>query len=479
MENNTLCHRQYIDAALLKPSKYVSTDIDNEFYEMLRENIRHNKVLKPVIATRGLVIRDGYARTKVCMELAIPVPIEYCEDASDADEEYLRLSHNLTKPMKHFERYRAYQAIRTRFKITKCTRTDLMDNVAEYKTMIDTLGGNGKYFSRLNYIEKTAPLVFGNDEKKIAAYKKKIDDGELKISGAEKYLKEKVKQIENKKAIPEKVEVITDWVKLFQKDSRLMTIAETGLVDAIVTSPHYGFGRIDYDNAAERVGQERDVDSFTEAMKPFFKASWNVLKPDGSLWVVIGDCVREGEYQNAPENFLLMMLAMGWIINDKIIWQKTDPQPTSPFNRTICSYEYIYHFTKNKEFVYNRDWLDEIPDETITTYNHAESAYQLKSLASKVKNSLITTHKSSTAGIRKKCEERGFYCTHNATYPIDIPLYCILASTRPGDTVLDICTGTSVTGEAAVQIGRKYIGYDTNNQYIEVSKVRLEKYLNN
>ena len=212
-------------------------------------------------------------------------------------------------------------------------------------------------------------------------------------------------------------------------------------------------------------------------MKPFFEASWNVLKPDGSLWVIIGDCVRDGQYQNAPEYFLLMMLDMGWLINDKIIWQKIDPNPTTAFDRTICSYEYIYHFTKNKEFVYNRNWLNEIPDETITTFNHTESQYPLRSLAGKVKNAIITTHKSSTAGIRKKCEERNFYCTHNATFPIDIPLYCILASTRPGDTVLDICTGTSVTGEAAVQTGRKFIGYDTNNQYINVSKVRLEKYI--
>ena len=77
MENNTLCHRQYIDAALLKPSKYVSTDIDNEFYEMLRENIRHNKVLKPVIATRGLVISGCYTikyadgKTRDCFQIGL------------------------------------------------------------------------------------------------------------------------------------------------------------------------------------------------------------------------------------------------------------------------------------------------------------------------------------------------------------------------------------------------------------------------
>ncbi len=479
MENNTLCNRQYIDAALVKPSKFLNTEIDEEYYKILRDNVRqHNKVLEPVYVTSGLVAVSGMHRIHLCKELNIPLPIETIGEVSPEQEELLVLSHDLKRPLKHSERFRLYEALRKRHNITPGKRTDLVEKGKEYRAVVDKLVGNDKYISRYKFIKENVVAAFNNDEAKAAKYLKDIDADTVSVSGAEKFIRDRVKKIVNKNVIPETVEVITDWVKLNNKDSRHMTVDETGLVDAIVTSPHYGFARINYDNEKEKVGHEKNACSYTDAMKPFFEASWNVLKPNGSLWVIIGDCVRDGQYQNAPENFLLMMLAMGWLINDKIIWQKVDPNPTTAFDRTICSYEYIYHFTKNKEFVYNRSWLNEIPDETITTFNHTESQYPLRSLADKVKNSIITTHKSSTAGIRKKCEERNFYCTHNATFPIDIPLYCILASTRPGDTVLDICTGTSVTGEAAVQTGRKFIGYDTNNQYINVSKVRLEKYIN-
>ncbi len=479
MVNNTLCTRQYIDATLIKPSKYLNTDIDEEYYQILRENVRqHNKVLEPVYVTNGLVAVSGMHRIHLCKELNIPLPIENIGEVSPEQEELLVLSHDLKRPLKHSERYRLYEAIRRHHNITPGKRTDLVANGKEYKAIVDKVVGNDKYISRYKFITENAVAAFNGDEAKAAKYLKEIDAETVSVCGAEKYIRAQVKKIVNKKVIPEKVEVITDWVKLLHKDSRLLTIEETGLVDAIVTSPHYGFGRIDYDNDEENVGCEKDVVSFTDAMNPFFKTCWNILKDDGSLWVVIGDCVRDGQYQNAPEHFLLMMLSMGWLVNDKIIWNKIAPQPTSEFNRTICSYEYIYHFTKSRDFVYNRNWINEIPDETITTLGHTETTYHLRSLVDKVKNSIITTNKSSTAAIKKKCEDHGFYCTHNATYPIDIPLYCILASTVPGDTVLDICTGTSVTGEAAVQVGRKFIGCDINNQYIQASKVRLEKYIN-
>ena len=385
MENNTLCNRQYIDAKLVKPSKYLNTDIDDEYYQLLRDNvIQHNKVLEPVYVTNGLTAVSGNHRIHICNELGIQLPIEYIGDLSPEQEEFFVLSHDLKRPLKPSERFRLYEAIRRHYNITPGKRTDLVANGKEYRATVDKLVGNGKFISRYKFIAENVVAAYNGDTDKAKKYLKDIDADTVSVCGAEKFIREKVKKIVNKKVLPEKVEVITDWVKLFNKDSRLMTIAETGEVDTIVTSPPYGFGRINYDNGTEEVGQEMDVNAFTEAMKPFFAACMKVLKKGGSLWVVISDCVREGQYMNVPEHFLLMMLSMGWLINDKIIWNKIDPQPTSQFNRAICSHECIFHFTNSKDLVYNRNWRDVIPDETITTFNQTESQYPLRSLADKV-----------------------------------------------------------------------------------------------
>ena len=47
--------------------------------------------------------------------------------------------------------------------------------------------------------------------------------------------------------------------------------------------------------------------------------------------------------------------------------------------------------------------------------------------------------------------------------------------TNEDDIVLDPFCGSSTTGVAARKLGRKYIGIDNNNDYIEISRKRLEK----
>ena len=62
---------------------------------------------------------------------------------------------------------------------------------------------------------------------------------------------------------------------------------------------------------------------------------------------------------------------------------------------------------------------------------------------------------------------------HYAAFPLEIPMRCIKAATRPGDTVLDPFCGTGRTLEAALMLGRKAIGYDISEIYCEMARLRL------
>lgn len=46
---------------------------------------------------------------------------------------------------------------------------------------------------------------------------------------------------------------------------------------------------------------------------------------------------------------------------------------------------------------------------------------------------------------------------------------CILAGSRPGDTVLDPFSGSGTTGQVATFEGRKYVGIDLNREYLDLS----------
>lgn len=61
---------------------------------------------------------------------------------------------------------------------------------------------------------------------------------------------------------------------------------------------------------------------------------------------------------------------------------------------------------------------------------------------------------------------------HFATYPEELVEPCILAGTKEGDVVLDPFFGSGTTGRVAERLGRKWIGIELNEEYIEIAKKR-------
>ena len=63
---------------------------------------------------------------------------------------------------------------------------------------------------------------------------------------------------------------------------------------------------------------------------------------------------------------------------------------------------------------------------------------------------------------------------HFATFPEALPMKCIMAGSRKGDTVLDPFSGSATTGLVALKLERKYIGIELNQEYIDLSVKRIE-----
>jgi len=57
--------------------------------------------------------------------------------------------------------------------------------------------------------------------------------------------------------------------------------------------------------------------------------------------------------------------------------------------------------------------------------------------------------------------------------PLELLERILLASTNPGDLVLDPFNGSGTTGVVSVIKGRKYIGIDNENEYLDISKKRI------
>jgi site-specific DNA-methyltransferase (adenine-specific) len=72
-----------------------------------------------------------------------------------------------------------------------------------------------------------------------------------------------------------------------------------------------------------------------------------------------------------------------------------------------------------------------------------------------------------------KKEEKKFG-KHPTQKPLDLLRRVVLASTKPGDIVLDPFTGSSTTGIAAAMYGRKFIGIDKDASYLDLSAKRYK-----
>ena len=182
--------------------------------------------------------------------------------------------------------------------------------------------------------------------------------------------------------------------------------------------------------------------------KHSFNREWirrcrDILTPNGTIWI-----------SGTLHNIYSIGLALeqeGFKIINNITWQKTNPPPN-----LACRC-----FTHSTETIL---WAQKNDKKTKHFFN-----YQLM----KDKNNGKQMKDVWTGPLTPQKEK-----THGK-HPTQKPLYIleqiIEASTNPGDLVLDPFCGSSTTGVAAKRLGRRYIGIDNVEEYIELSVRRLQE----
>lgn len=64
---------------------------------------------------------------------------------------------------------------------------------------------------------------------------------------------------------------------------------------------------------------------------------------------------------------------------------------------------------------------------------------------------------------------------HPTQKPVSLMERLILASSNPGDVVLDNCMGSGTTGVACVNTGRRFIGMEMDAGYFEIARGRIDE----
>jgi site-specific DNA-methyltransferase (adenine-specific) len=136
-------------------------------------------------------------------------------------------------------------------------------------------------------------------------------------------------------------------------------------VDCVVTSPPY-FQLRDY-GVRGQLGLEPTVDIWVTNLRAVCRQLARVLKSTGSVWLNLGDSFsRHPRYGVppkglllAPERLLIALAADGWIVRNKVIWDKSNPMPTSVGDRLTLTYEVVYLLVRSRRYFFDLDAIRE------------------------------------------------------------------------------------------------------------------------
>lgn len=277
-------------------------------------------------------------------------------------------------------------------------------------------------------------------------------------------------------------------------------------INCCITSPPY-WGLRDYGHN-KQIGIEKTPDEYVSKMVSVFAEVKRVLKPEGTLWLNLGDSYvgtgakgdykdpknpngRNSQKEKAKNNKVEMLKSKdlvgipwrvafalqsdGWYLRQDIIWHKPNPMPESVTDRCTKAHEYIFLLSKSKKYYFDNASIKEksAPDNSIrnrdlTKLNNTPGRTKMKGL---IKNDYKTRNKRSVWTVSTK----PFSEAHFATFPPDLIEPCVKAGCPIGGVILDPFFGAGTTGYVAVKHDRKFIGLELNKEYCEIAKNRIEK----
>lgn len=182
-------------------------------------------------------------------------------------------------------------------------------------------------------------------------------------------------------------------------------------------------------------------DQFTTA---WLTACRRVLKDRGTLWVI-------GSYHNIYRVGKILMDLDFWTLND-VVWIKTNPTPNFRGVRLTNAHETLI-------------WVKKAGDQSYTFNHHAMKVYNE---GKQMRSDWVIPVCPPYERVKLNGEK-----AHSTQKPEALLERVIVASSLPGDLVLDPFSGSGTTAAVAKRLGRHFIGIDQEETYVRVARERV------
>ena len=241
------------------------------------------------------------------------------------------------------------------------------------------------------------------------------------------------------------------------------------------------YGSPPYPNAERNYGVWHE-NEYIEKISPFIKGAKHALAEDGFLVInVKANRSKKTATKSSKRSLVVEKLAIlleerwNFYCVDIEIWVKGNPAPTGL--RVACqdAYEQILWFSNSPKWTIDIDAIRKpYSNHSLELYNDYEYKSRENGLPYVRKKKYISPNPLGALPNNViTCGVMPNKTLHQAVQPLLIPEKYIKACTVPGDLVVDPWLGAGTTGEAAVSLARKFIGFDIFQEYIELSTQRL------
>lgn len=235
----------------------------------------------------------------------------------------------------------------------------------------------------------------------------------------------------------------------------VMAELPAGSVDLIFADPPYNLqlrgdlhrpdnSRVD--GVTDHWDQFSSLEAYDRFTRRWLAAARRLLKPDGAIWVI-------GSYHNVFRLGAELQNQGFWILND-VIWRKSNPMPNFRGKRFTNAHETLIWASRDEGARY--------------TFNYEA----LKALNEGVQMRSDWVIPLCTGGERLKDADGAK--AHPTQKPEALLHRVLLATTNPGDVVLDPFFGTGTTGAVARRLGRSFIGIEREESYRRLAHERIE-----
>jgi modification methylase len=247
-------------------------------------------------------------------------------------------------------------------------------------------------------------------------------------------------------------------------DARRMDEVEDGSVALVVTSPPYFAGK-QYEEELDRQGTPSSYFEYLDLLRDVFAECKEKLEPGGRIAVNVANLGRKPYRSLSADVIRILQDDLHLLLRGEVIWRKGEGASGS------CAWG-SYRSAASPVL---RDITERVVIASKGRFDRALSVKERKAKSLPHRNSISSDEfMAATLDVWDIAPESAKRVQHPAPFPVELPERLIRLYTYEDDLVLDPFMGSGSALVAAAKVGRRFVGYDLDPDYVELARRRLE-----